>query len=129
MRLRTTIGIAQYNLFPQARFSATPLDLLHPSLASSVVSSISPLISSVGVFELSFSSSSSSSSDRRLVVKVDSESGVTSVGGVFSAPSAAALIGDSHVLVRIDVDKEKGWLLTFRVITAWGLNLLIFSSY
>ena len=82
----------------QARFSATPLDLLHPTLATSAVSSISPLISSLGVFQLTFSSG------QHLVVKVDSAFGITRVGAVVSAPSAAAIIGDSHVLVRIEVD-------------------------
>ena len=92
-----------FTVFTQARFSATPLDLLHPSLTSASISSITPLISSLGVFQLSFSTG------QRVVVKVDATSGgVTRVGGAgaVDAPSTGAVIGETPVLVRIESQSE-----------------------
>ena len=94
-------------LSTQARFSATPLDLLHPSLATSSIASIEPLIASLGIFQVS------SSSGQRLVVKVDATSGVTRVGAVVNAPAAASNIGDTPVLARVVVSGTMSYRLVF----------------
>ena len=60
------------------------------------MASISSLAPSLGVFQVSFSSG------QRLVVKVDAATGVTRVGAVVAAPSAAAYLGDALVLLRVE---------------------------